>query len=39
MKIPDGIIAATAMCEDLILVTKNSKDFSRIKGLRIFNFS
>jgi predicted nucleic acid-binding protein len=39
IKIPDGIIAATALCEDLILVTKNSKDFTRIKGLRIFNFS
>ena len=39
MKIPDAIIAATALREDLILVTKNSKDFTRIKGLRIYNFS
>lgn len=39
IKIPDGIIAATALCEDLILVTKNSKDFTRIKGLRMYNFS
>jgi predicted nucleic acid-binding protein len=39
IKIPDAIIAATALCEDLILVTKNSKDFTKIKGLRIYNFS
>ena len=39
IKIPDAIIAATALCEDLILVTKNIKDFTKIKGLRIYNFS
>ncbi len=39
IKIPVAIIAATALCEGLILVTKNSKDFTKIKGLRIYNFS
>lgn len=39
IKTPDAIIAATARVEDLILITKNTKDFSRIKGLRILNTS
>lgn len=39
IKTPDAIIAATASVEDLILITKNTKDFSRIKGLRILNTS
>lgn len=39
IKIPDAIIAGTASAEDLILITKNVKDFSKIKGLRILNLS
>lgn len=32
-------IAATAIVEDLVLITKNIRDFSKIKGLRILNTS
>ena len=39
IKIPDALIAATASAEDLILITKNMRDFSKIKGLRILNLS
>jgi predicted nucleic acid-binding protein len=39
IKIPDALIAATASNEDLILITKNMRDFSKIKGLRILNLS
>jgi len=34
----DLIIGATALHEDLILVTDNVKHFSRIPGLRIENW-
>lgn len=33
----DTLIAATALAHDLILVTRNTKDFQNIDGLRIFN--
>ncbi len=36
-KLPDAIIAATAMVYDLILVTRNISDFKNIKGLSILN--
>lgn len=39
IKIPDAIIAATARAENLIVITKNVKDFSKIKGLGILNLS
>ncbi len=39
IKTPDAIIAATAIAEDSILITKNFRDFSKIKGLRILNIS
>ena len=39
IKLPDAIIAATAINENLVLITKNLKDFSKIKGLRILNLS
>ncbi|MDO8966491.1 type II toxin-antitoxin system VapC family toxin [Algoriphagus sp.] len=39
IKTPDAIIAATAIVEDLVLITKNIRDFSKIKGLRILNTS
>lgn len=33
----DSLIAATALAHDLILVTRNTKDFQNIDDLRIFN--
>lgn len=33
----DSLIAATALAHDLILVTRNTKDFQNIDGLRILN--
>lgn len=39
IKIPDALIAATASEENLVLITKNIKDFSKIKGLRMLNLS
>ena len=35
MRIPDALIAATALEHGLSLVTRNSKDFEPIRGLRI----
>ena len=37
IKLGDSIIAATAIHNDYTLVTRNSKDFERIKNLKIFN--
>lgn len=37
IKTPDAIIAATAVSNNLILLTRNSKDFSKISGLTIYN--
>ena len=37
IKLPDAIIASTAIVNDLILITRNSSDFSKIKGLEIIN--
>lgn len=37
IKLPDAIIAATAIIHGLILVTRNEKDFVQIKGLNIIN--
>lgn len=36
-KLPDAIIAATAIVNDLILITRNTKDFSKIDDLKILN--
>lgn len=33
VKLPDAIIAATALVQDCILVTKNVSDFSTLPGL------
>jgi predicted nucleic acid-binding protein len=33
----DSLLAATAMSNNLILVTHNSKDFNKMKGLRFYN--
>ncbi len=37
IKTPDAIIGATALNNDLILVTRNVKDFKKINGLNIYN--
>ncbi len=37
LKIPDAIIAATALCHNMILITNNEKDFRNIQELRILN--
>jgi predicted nucleic acid-binding protein len=33
-KLPDAIIAATAICNNLTLITHNIKDFSKIKNIK-----
>ena len=37
LKLPDAIIAATALVFDLILLTRNIDDFKRISTLKIAN--
>lgn len=37
IKLPDAIIAATALAYNLTLITRNSKDFEDINGLRVVN--
>ena len=37
IKLPDAIIAATAISHDLILMTRNVADFKRIDGLKLIN--
>ena len=37
MKLPDAIIAATALVEDFILVTRNVNDFKIIPNLTLLN--
>jgi len=37
IKLPDAIIAATAMVHNLTLVTCNSDDFKNIQGLKMIN--
>lgn len=37
VKLPDAIIAASAMEKDLILLTRNFKDFDNIDGLKVLN--
>ncbi len=36
-KLPDAIIAATAIVNNLSLITRNTKDFSGIEGLKVVN--
>ncbi|SER44859.1 hypothetical protein SAMN05444359_14419 [Neolewinella agarilytica] len=37
IKLPDAIIAATAIAYDLTLLSRNEKDFLNIEGLRFVN--
>ncbi len=37
IKLPDAVIAATALIVGLTLVTRNSKDFAQINGLLLTN--
>jgi predicted nucleic acid-binding protein len=36
-KLPDAIIAATALVNDLTIITRNIKDFDKIEGLEVLN--
>ena len=35
LKLPDAVIAATALTHNLTLVTHNTRDFTRVEGLRL----
>ncbi len=35
LKLADSIVAASALISDSVLVTRNTRDFRRIKGLRL----
>jgi predicted nucleic acid-binding protein len=37
LKLPDAIIAATALAKGKILISRNISDFTRISGLKILN--
>jgi predicted nucleic acid-binding protein len=37
IKLPDAIIAATALINSLVLVLHNTKDFKGIESLRVVN--
>jgi hypothetical protein len=37
IKLPDAIIAATAIIHNLTLITRNYKDFEQIQGLQVTN--
>lgn len=37
IKLPDAIIAATAVVNNLSLITRNIKDFEKIDGLEVLN--
>ena len=34
-KLPDAIIAATALAHDLVLITRNISDFKNVQGLQV----
>lgn len=36
-KLPDTIIAATALVNKLTIITRNTKDFDKIEGLEVLN--
>jgi hypothetical protein len=37
IKLPDAIIAATALVHDLTILTSNIKDFKKVTGLKLIN--
>ena len=37
IKLPDAIIAATALVNELTIITRNTKDFDKIEGLEVLN--
>ena len=37
IKLPDAVIAATAICNGFTLVSRNTKDFKNIEGLEAIN--
>lgn len=37
IKLPDAIIAATALVYNLVLITRNTTDFKNIQGLQLIN--
>ncbi len=37
IKMPDAIIAATALVSGFAIITRNKKDFNRIYGLKVLN--
>ena len=37
IKLPDAVIAATAICENLVLLSNNEDDFKGIRGLKFLN--
>jgi predicted nucleic acid-binding protein len=37
LKLPDAIIAATALVFDLVLLSRNTSDFSKVNGLQVVN--
>jgi len=37
LQIPDALIAATAICHDMELLTYNVKDFKFIQGIKLFS--
>ncbi len=37
VKLPDAIIAATAIVNKFIIITRNKKDFDKIEGLDVLN--
>jgi predicted nucleic acid-binding protein len=37
IKTPDAIIAATALCNNFVLVTNNTRDFNHIKALKVID--
>jgi predicted nucleic acid-binding protein len=37
IKLPDAIIAATAIVNNFVLLSRNTKDFEGIEGLEIVN--
>lgn len=37
IKLPDAVIAATALIHDLVLISRNLADFDKITGLTVLN--